>query len=84
MDNGKPTHFATFGGSQLEGFNVHPMNVMVTMRGSTEGELRQRLTEEPFDNKYCTTYPISEAARMTKDFNMKLIDIDVLLSLRVG
>ena len=75
------THFATFGRGHLKEFNINPMNVMVYMEGKTEGELRQRLREEPFNNNYMTTYPISEAQEMDYNYGMKLISIDKLLRL---
>ena len=49
-------YFATFGSSQLEFSNLNPMKTAVTIEGATEEELRQKLREHPFNNKYCTTY----------------------------
>jgi len=65
-----PTHFATFGSSQLEGFNINPMKVMLTIPGTTEEQLRAVLQCHPFNGKFCTTYPISEADRMSMDYGL--------------
>jgi len=84
MDNGKPTHFATFGSGQLKDFRADPMRVLLTMGDATRDELRQRLQQEPFNNKYSTTYPISEAERMASTYNMTLIDMEMLLNMYEG
>jgi len=76
-----PSSFATFGGSQLEGFNVdNPMKVAVSKEGLTEDELRAELRKPPFDNKYCTTYPIAEFEAMADKWQVKMYDLDELRS----
>ena len=60
-------YFATFGSNQLEEFDVNPMKPMVYIPGASENELRQRLREEPFNNHYCTSYPINEYKNMKKN-----------------
>jgi hypothetical protein len=71
--------FATFGSNHLVGFDINPMKVMLVH--SNEKELREILRQEPFNNQYCTTYPISEADRMANMFGMKAITLDELLKL---
>ena len=71
-------YFATFGSSQLKDFDVDPMTVMVYIAGSNEEELRTRLRAKPFNNDYCTSYPINRAIEMPKS---KLISLDELLRL---
>jgi len=75
----KETHFATFGGGQLETFDIDPMNVILITEN--EEALREQLRQPPFDNKYCTTYPISYADEMEKKYGMKRITIEELLLL---
>ena len=70
------THFATFGGSQLAFTKLNPMSICAILPGGTEGELREALQQPPFDNKYCTTYPISEFERMESDFGMYMLTLD--------
>ena len=84
MNKGKPTYFATFGSGHLKGFRADPMRVLLTMGDATEAELRERLQQEPFNNEYSTTYPISEAERMAFTYNMTLIDMVDLLNLYEG
>lgn len=72
-------YFATFGSSQLDDFDINPMSVMVGIPKAKEMELRTRLQQEPFNNRYCTTYPILRAKRMEQEFNMKLYTLDELL-----
>ncbi len=74
-----PTHFATFGGSQLPTFDVNPMKVMLVT--DDEAKLRETLRETPFNNGYCTTYPISYADGMERDYDMYQITLDELLRL---
>ena len=75
----KNTHFATFGGGQLETFNVNPMLVMLVT--DNEESLRATLREAPFNNQYCTTYPIEHAERMANDYDMFEVTLDELLRL---
>ena len=75
-------YFATFGSGQLQNFNIDPMSIMVFIPGATEAELRERLQQEPFDNKYCTTYPAEPYyIQMTEQYNMSSITVDDLLKL---
>jgi len=69
-------HFATFGGSQLSFTKLHPMKIMAVLPGGTEEELRASLREYPFNNQYCTTYPISEMARMEDAYSMYALTVD--------
>jgi len=73
------THFATFGGSQLRTFDVKPMSIMLVT--DNEAELRQTLNEPPFNNGYCTTYPISYAEDMELNYGMYQITLAELLRL---
>ena len=79
------THFATFGSSQL-GFQteLNPMRVALALPGATENELRAELNKAPFDNRYCTTYPIEEFERMAKDYGMVMYDLKDVRSLDVS
>ena len=70
------THFATFGGSQLGFTKLNPMDIAAVLPGATEGELRAELNTHPFNNRYCTTYPISEFNRMEEEFGMRILTID--------
>lgn len=74
------TTFATFGSGQLTDFNVNPLKIMLI--AEDESELRQRLREEPFNNRYCTTYDIKEAPRMQEQFDMYSITLSELLKLQ--
>jgi len=71
--------FATFGSSQLVGFNINPMRVAVVIDGATEDELRARLKEEPFNNKYCTTYPERMLEDMKEKYGMVTLTVDELI-----
>jgi len=73
-------YFATFGSDQLQNFNVNPMKVMLT--SNNEHTLRTRLQKPPFNNNYCTTYPIERASEMIKKYNMQLYTIEELLKLQ--
>ena len=75
------SHFATFGGGQLQGFNVaNPMKIAVAKEGLTEDELRAELRKEPFNNEYCTTYPMNKFQDMADKYDMVLVDLDELIS----
>ena len=76
----KNTHFATFGGGQLETFNVNPMLVMLVT--DNEESLRATLREAPFNNQYCTTYPMSYAQDMIDNYDMFEVTLDELLRKR--
>ena len=76
----KYTHFATFGGGQLETFNVNPMLVMLVT--DNEESLRATLREAPFNNQYCTTYPISYAQGMTDNYDMFEVTLNELLRMQ--
>ena len=74
-------YFATFGSGQLEGLELgglSPLDIGVYLKGATEEELRERLRQEPFNNRYCTSYPIERWDKMSKQFNMVLVDIEEL------
>ena len=75
------THFATFGSCQLLNFRIRPMNVILLSGEMTEEEFRERLRQEPFNNAYCTTYPIDKAAEMEDLFGMVKISLEDLLKL---
>lgn len=75
----KNNHFATFGGSQLEGFKVgNPMKVAVMKEGLTDDELRAELRKPPFNNEYCTTYPLERFEAMSKNYGVAMYDLDEL------
>jgi len=78
MDNA--TCFASFGSGQLIGFNVIPMKVILV--AEDEGKLRERLREAPFDNEYCTTYPIGKASTFINEWDCEAYTLDELLSLQ--
>jgi len=66
-------YFATFGSDQLEDFEFPGGStsvMLVSTTGQTENEFRASLTVEPFNNQYCTTYPLEEAHRMHVDYGM--------------
>ena len=75
-------YFATFGSGQLEGFSVNPMKVAVHMGCCSEGVLRGRLNKPPFNNRYCTTYPIERFAEMEDLWEMKMYSMEDLLKLK--
>jgi len=68
-------YFATFGSSQLEFSNLNPMKTAVTIEGATEEELRQKLREHPFNNKYCTTYPMEKFEAMNKEWGVEMYNL---------
>ncbi len=72
----KFTHFATFGGGQLTFTKLNPMRIMAVLADSGEQELRAALREPPFNNKYCTTYPISELPRMIEEYDMYVLTLN--------
>jgi len=75
------THFATFGNCHLEGFkNINPMKMAVTKEGLTEGDLREELQKPPFNNNYCTTYPIAKFKEMADKWYLDMYDLDDLRS----
>jgi len=77
------SHYATFGSGQLQGFNVaNPCKVAVTKEGLTEDELRAELRKEPFNNNYCTTYPMDMFQAMADQWNVVMYDLDELRSLQ--
>lgn len=72
-------YFATFGSNQLEFFElggVSPLHIGVYLKDGSEDELRERLQEPPFNNRYCTSYPVEKWDKMSRQFNMILVDID--------
>ena len=69
------THFATFGSSQLDFTNLNPMKVAVKIDGATEDELRAELQRHPFNNRYCTTYPMSMFKQMHDDWGLELYNL---------
>jgi len=73
-------YFATFGSGQLEGFKtINPMKTAVTKEGYTEEQLREELRKPPFNNKYCTTYPlIEEFEKMNRKWGVLMYDLDEL------
>jgi len=71
--------FATFGGGQLKDFDVKPMDVMLLSGEDNEGMFRMKLRQEPFNNEYCTTYPIDRAAGMMDDYGMTTYTMNELL-----
>ena len=72
----KITHFATFGSSQLAFTKLYPMSICAVLPGGTEEELREVLREEPFNNRYCTTYPISQFEDMRTNFGMYQLTVE--------
>lgn len=74
--------FATFGSDHLSEFNIRPMSIMVYIPDEPEHVLRQRLNKPPFNNQYCTTYPIDHAEQMIKKYEMTLYTMDELLRLK--
>ena len=74
--------FATFGGEQLEGFDVNPMKVALV--AMDEVSLRARLRQPPFDNNYCTTYPIRKLAGMKSKYDMVKYTMAELLAKQGG
>jgi len=77
----KLTHFATFGSEQLVGFDINPTTVGVYLDYATENELRARLNQEPFNNKYCTIYPISRFGEMSSKYGVCMYELEELLKL---
>lgn len=77
--------FATFGSDHLTEFNVNPMKVMLVLgNGNTSCmDLRDTLQLPPFNNRYCTTYPIEEAEHMNQFWDMEIYTLEELLSLKV-
>lgn len=75
------TAFATFGSDHLPNFHINSMKVILV--AEDESELRQRLQEEPFNNHYCTTYPISQSQDMQDKYGMVEITLDELLRLEI-
>ena len=69
-------YFATFGSGHLKFTKLNPMSICAVLPGGTEGELRAALREEPFNNRYFTTYTISEFERMKADYGMYMLTLD--------
>lgn len=77
-------YFATFGGLHLEGFaiKVSPMKIAVTKNGYSENELRAELRKPPFNNNYCTTYPMEDYEAMAVRYAVVMYDLDILKDLK--
>ena len=81
------THFATFGSNHLIEFDIPggPMKVMLlSIPGQTEEEFRELLHCKPFDGRFCTTYKIEEAERMSQEFGMVKYSIAELFEKRIS
>ena len=76
-------YFATFGSSQLTAFNINPITTAVFIPNQPEYKLREVLQKPPFDNKYCTTYPMSAFPDMKDKYNMKLLTLDELMTYKI-
>ena len=71
------THFATFGSDHLKDFGINPTEIMLVT--DDEQKLREILRQEPFNNQYFTTYPISYGKKMEEKYGMKFITLGDLI-----
>jgi len=68
--------FATFGTSQLKDFDVNPATTIVTVKGASEEQLREKLFASPIGSNFCTTY----SDKCLDDFSgSQLIELDELM-----
>jgi len=75
--------FATFGSTHLQNYKVDPMVTMVVSNiDEDHNEFRQRLMREIESDKFCTTYPISEAEEMERNWGMVRISLEDLSILK--
>jgi len=72
--------FATFGGNNLKGFRVKPLQT--ALLGKDLQKLKELLSKEPFNNKYCAIYSIDELKKMIIDWKIAPFMLEELLSLR--
>jgi len=72
--------FATFGGNNLKGFRVKPLQTALLAK-DLQG-LKELLAKKPFSNKYCAIYGIDELKEMIIDWKIAPFILDELLSLR--
>lgn len=77
-------YFATFGSDQLPGFKVDPLKTAVYIPDEPEHILRLALREPPFNNGYCTTYPMHQFEEMQRKHNTQLLTLDELMKLHKG
>jgi len=75
--------FATFGSAHLGNYRVDPMKIMVVSKvGEAHNAFRQRLMKEIGSDKFCTTYPISEAKQMEQEWGLSLMTLEELRGLK--
>lgn len=72
-------YIITFGGSQLQEFDVRPMDVMLVLEADTEEEARQVAREE-FNNRYSSSYQYEKFVhQFKKDYNMVEFTLNELM-----